>query len=759
MTSSNELIDFDKYMDPSTYDLNGDGEFTIQDVVDYVVNVWDGTPEALESPDYSTITGSAGAAVAQYFSVLSKSMADSSVNTDPNMRSLSDIAAEMRAGGLANGWPAKVASVVGSTAVGAAMAATQAYLTWDGEDESELVASIGAGLGGALLGAALVDLMAPVLTGVAAAVGGTALASGAVVFIAGMVAGYAATKIIEASREFLSEQDWLWGTYDQAVTNVTGYFIDIHNFFSDAEHYIPPPPPRRDPIALDLDGDGIETTEANASILFDHNGDGMQQATGWVAPDDGLLVMDRNGNGTIDDGSELFGDATPLSDGTDAADGFAALADLDENADGKIDAADSQFANLRVWRDLNGDGVSQVDELFSLGELGIASLDATGTASNTDLGNGNSVLATGSFTRTDGTTGTMSDIDFGVDTFYRNFTDTVAIPPELEALPDMTGSGAVRDLQQAAALSPALADTLAQYSAAGSRAEQEALLDKLLIEWANSADFDTLSERIDTWNAANPTNQRAYGGGYADGQVSTVLDKLQVLEVFNGRAFNNNVQNIVTAEGGSALFAAQNDMLTQAYESLRQSVYESLLTQTRFKPYIDAIELKVVDGALALDMSGMEALLEEAVSTDVEATYDIFELAALVNEGTSNWDVQAFIHSRQPVMDAVAQLGSSSLNSDGYFVGSNRSDVLSGTAGAEWIVGGAGNDSISAGNGADVVNGGAGDDVIDAGTGNDQVSGGEGSDQITASHLGSNVLSGDDGDDLIRISRSNAYRT
>jgi hypothetical protein len=89
--------------------------------------------------------------------------------------------------------------------------------------------------------------------------------------------------------------------------------------------------PRRDPLTLDLDGDGIETVPASSTnpILFDHDGDGVMTGTGWVSPDDGFLVLDRNSNGTIDNGAELFGDATPLYAGGTAADGFAALRQVD----------------------------------------------------------------------------------------------------------------------------------------------------------------------------------------------------------------------------------------------------------------------------------------------------------------------------------------------------------------------------------------------------------------------------------------------
>ncbi|MET3653925.1 hypothetical protein ABIC75_003662, partial [Dyella japonica] len=137
---------------------------------------------------------------------------------------------------------------------------------------------------------------------------------------------------------------------------------------------------RYDPLALDLDGDGKVSTLAESNwtgALFDHNGDGIRTASGWVAGNDGLLVRDLDGNGTIDSGRELFGDQTVLRNGQRAANGFDALADLDDNGDGVIDANDAAFGSLRVWRDLNGDGISQANELFTLDDLGIVSLSLT----------------------------------------------------------------------------------------------------------------------------------------------------------------------------------------------------------------------------------------------------------------------------------------------------------------------------------------------------------------------------------------------
>jgi hypothetical protein len=253
---------------------------------------------------------------------------------------------------------------------------------------------------------------------------------------------------------------------------------------------------RGDPIVLDLDGDGLETTSVNGStsIQFDHNADGVKTATGWVAPDDGLLVMDRNGNGVIDNGRELFGDQTLLADETRAADGFMALTDIDSNEDGIIDANDTQFADLRIWRDLNQDGLSQENELFTLADLEIASLSTASEAVNQNL-NGNVLSSTGSYTKSDGTEGVTGSLFFGSANFYSTFTEAVEIPEALQSLPNMSGSGQVRDLKEAAALSSEVASLLQDYSAATTRADQEAILDDLIHAWGETSGMDPMTER------------------------------------------------------------------------------------------------------------------------------------------------------------------------------------------------------------------------------------------------------------------------
>lgn len=130
-----------------------------------------------------------------------------------------------------------------------------------------------------------------------------------------------------------------------------------------------------DPLVLDLDGDGIDLVgQSSVSPRFDLDGDGFSEKAGWVGSGDGLLALDRNGNGVIDDVSELFGG--PRADGgvdtngdgriTGAErmqSGFDALAAYDGNGDGVIDASDAVFSELRVWIDADGDAVTDEGEL------------------------------------------------------------------------------------------------------------------------------------------------------------------------------------------------------------------------------------------------------------------------------------------------------------------------------------------------------------------------------------------------------------
>jgi hypothetical protein len=131
---------------------------------------------------------------------------------------------------------------------------------------------------------------------------------------------------------------------------------------------------------VDLDEDGYSLTSKQDGVLFDIDGDGHKDRIGWIAgnANDGLLAIDRNGNGRIDDGTELLSNVINKSTGVRALNGFDALLDFYRTAGaekgGVIDAANQVYADLRLWIDANHDGVSQTSELRSLPTAGIISI-------------------------------------------------------------------------------------------------------------------------------------------------------------------------------------------------------------------------------------------------------------------------------------------------------------------------------------------------------------------------------------------------
>ena len=190
-------------------------------------------------------------------------------------------------------------------------------------------------------------------------------------------------------------RDWIQTFGPILVDSVIDLNPELNDLYLRARNFV-----RRDPLAIDLDGDGIETVGVNAGVLFDHNADAIKTGTGWLKADDAFVVLDRDGNGTIDSGRELFGVDTivgtePITGRTlYAADGFAALKSLDANGDGLFNSADAQYANVRLWRDLNQDGISQTAELQDLATAGITALDLATRKATRTLPGGNTQTLT-----------------------------------------------------------------------------------------------------------------------------------------------------------------------------------------------------------------------------------------------------------------------------------------------------------------------------------------------------------------------------
>ena len=200
---------------------------------------------------------------------------------------------------------------------------------------------------------------------------------------------------------------------------------------------------RTDPLVLDLNKDGfISTTSlADSNTYFDITGDGLRERVGWVAPQDGLLVYDKNNNGSIDGIDELFGSKTES--------GVQELKRLiDSNHDNTINQADELYSRLQVWRDKNGDAIVQEGEITSLKDEGIKSINLNAINTKIEI-NGNILTEATKYTDTEGNRELIADIQLATDTqdtqLHIEDIPNFTIDESTRELPNIKGTGLVYD--------------------------------------------------------------------------------------------------------------------------------------------------------------------------------------------------------------------------------------------------------------------------------------------------------------------------
>lgn len=473
----------------------------------------------------------------------------------------------------------------------------------------------------------------------------------------------------------------------------------------------------KSPVALDLDGDGVETIGLSAGVKFDHTADGFAELTGWIAGDDGILVRDLDGNGRIGSGRELFGSETLLADGRKAANGFEALAELDASGDGMVDADDPAFAELRVWRDIDGDGRTGGGELLTLEAAGVQGLHVDYVESTRVDAHGNDHKQTGSFITTGGETREATDVWVSTDPLRSAPTEWVEVPEDISALPDAQGYGLVRDLHQAMALdsSGTLKDLVTQFTAADTAQERDALVTRIIYHWTGVQDVDPYSR----------ASRMIYGNAIGDAR------KLEALEAFMGEewvgiwCWNERDPN---PHGRAA------PVLLQAWDQLEASIYGQLMIQSHLKDLFLEVrygwdeEIETVVG----DLSAAADVLANRIGTDHDG--GLAELGEFLRSLRGiglldHLDVAGFKAELLPLGADVAQTFDTALA--GWIKSSDPTEgdnVLRGTEFGDLIDGLGGNDLIAGRGGDDVLIGGMGSDTLDGSVGNDELRGGQGGD-------------------------------
>ncbi|VEI58132.1 Uncharacterised protein [Pasteurella multocida] len=397
-----------------------------------------------------------------------------------------------------------------------------------------------------------------------------------------------------------------------------------------------------DPLVLDLDGDGIETVGhyGHSGPLFDHDADGIRTSTGWIKEDDGFLVLDKDGDGKITNASELFSDMVILSDSTRAKHGFSALKDLDSNDDSVIDKQDTKFSELKLWRDLNQNGISEENELFNLSDFAIKSLHTAYEDRYDEMAGDNVLSQLGKYEKEDGSFGVMADINFSFNPFYSDFAEKLKLTEEQEKIINLRGIGRVRDLREAATLSAELNDLLQQYTIAKTREEQLALLPSILQKWAQTDNkyqsYDLHLEKTVETDAPDaevirltPNQLNALRNAQHDPAVMQRFeDNKAKISTINSLYSMNIAQLYYTVDEDIDYIT---DKINQIYNNSIQLAYESLLLQTRLKKYVDSVGFLYKDGVLSRDYSYTVQLFNETFAeSPSNALTDLSEYIAFL---------------------------------------------------------------------------------------------------------------------------------
>jgi hypothetical protein len=455
------------------------------------------------------------------------------------------------------------------------------------------------------------------------------------------------------------------------------------------------------PLVLDLDGNGIQTLSLRrTAIHFDHDSNGFAEQTGWVAPNDGLLVLDLNRNGRIDNGAECFGNHTRLANGERAQNGFAALARYDSNQDQRIDARDPIWSQLQVWQDLNSNGISEPGELSTLAKAQVKVLQLNFTTSNEVDVNGNAHREKGFFQRSNGQLAALTDVWFAKNTILSKQLQQRPVDAQTAALPNLPGMGIVPSLHQAL-MGPkggTLRGTLLKWLSA-TRLERMSLNQELLFQWCDAS--------------SNPFGATVR---YIFSSQSFAHEKVAVVEKLLGQVIPDT----------EIIFGPAKLNLALALSSEISRYMEMILNdQVHIQPLLDlAVPLELKDhGPIQFDMTAAVDHLRSQFSRDPDPALLPMIQWQLAQRGSVEL---AFFEQlrRQAILkpDALGlamRLQHPHQSAWNWTTGTQDGETIYGTHLDDFIEAGAGADCILASDGNDTLHGGPGADSLYGGTGAD----------------------------------------
>ncbi|WP_284085086.1 calcium-binding protein [Acinetobacter haemolyticus] len=484
------------------------------------------------------------------------------------------------------------------------------------------------------------------------------------------------------------------------------------------------PTPPRDPLTVDLNGDNkISTLHKDYGVHFDLDNSGFAERTSWVGNEDGFFVLDRNNNGRIDGGAELFGTETTLQNGSLAKNGFEALADLDSNADGVFDLNDDLFNDVKIWQDLNSNGIVDEGELQGLKdhnidkvELNYISINHRDTNNVQHLEKGKAILETGE-ERLVHTLWFDTDMHLTVPVDIHNG-DNVDISSDILPLPDAKGFG-----------------NLASLHLSMSQDATGELKNKLL-QFVNESDFTlkqlNLDELLFTWsNQENtPIDSR---GQYIDAR------KLGFMERLWGSVYEEQ-------QPSSQMASILNNM----YEGVKKKIYFQLVLNDYLDFVSEVVSILPDSGELIYDYKAMWEYVFNEFADSSNLENDFSSLLAVIY-GFESYNNSVFNSFRdyyvklpsvsfgfaeQEIINKLIYVGNNLINlgnRDNLNSGKGD-DIVYGTSQNNIIDGDLGNDSIYGYAGHDTLIGGKGNDYLDGGTGSDTYifSLGDGSDVINS---------------------------